>query len=251
VPGIPGSGSQLRCDRNFQATVVGNGETGTLPINSNAPSSPNTVALTGNATPPCLLLPAVQTVTLLRGTDSTTFSLTHQTSDGDAEDPIQLTCTNQAPANCAFNPTAIGAMGVTTLTLTNLKAITASALLFQTHGDANLDHHTTGLSVLFSDFLVASTPITGTITAGQTGSYALAVAPENGLQGTVSFSCTGAPTGASCAVMPASATLNGTATQNVTVTVSTTARSLVAPRDTWRVLPVSYTHLTLPTICSV
>jgi len=99
------------------------------------------------------------------------------------------------------------------------------------------DSLSTGLSVNVMDFQVASTPITGTITAGQTASYAMAVQPQNGLQGTVSFNCTGAPVGATCAVMPSSVTLSGTALQNLTVTVSTTARSLVAPRDTWRVLP--------------
>jgi len=221
----------------FAPTVVGTAETGTLTITSNASSSPNTVALTGNATAACLLLPAVQTVTLLRGTDSTTFSLTHQTQGGEAEAPIQMSCTNQAPATCAFNPDAIGPMGLTTLTLSNLKAVTADALLFQIHGDATLDHHTTGLSVLFSDFLVASTPIMGTITAGQTASYAMAVEPQNGLQGIVSFNCTGAPIGATCAVTPAAVTLSGTGTQNVTVSVTTTARSFAGPRNTWRVLP--------------
>ncbi|HEV2231807.1 MAG TPA: choice-of-anchor D domain-containing protein [Terriglobia bacterium] len=236
-PASLAAGASCAVSVTFTPTVVGNAEAGTLTITSNVSSSPNSVALTGNATPACLLLPAVQTVTLLRGTDSTTFSLTHQTQGGDAETPIQLTCTNQAPATCAFNPDAIGAMGVTTLTLSNLKAITADTLLFQTHGDATLDHHTTGLSVLFSDFLIASAPITGTITAGQTASYTMAIEPQNGLQGTVSFNCTGAPTGATCAVTPAAVTLSGTGTQNVTVSVTTTARSFAAPRNTWRVLP--------------
>lgn len=68
-----------------------------------------------------------------------------------------------------------------------------------------------------------------TIAPGAPASYTLSVGGEGGLTGTVSFSCTGAPSEATCTV-PNPVTVGSTAT-NVIVTVVTTAPSLSAPRS--------------------
>jgi hypothetical protein len=109
-------------------------------------------------------------------------------------------------------------------------------LSFQVHADAALEHLYTGISIDMMDFMMASAAATGNVSAGQTASYAMAVAPAHGLQGTVSFSCSGAPAGATCTVSPQSVALNGTGSSNVSVKVTTTGRSAVGP-VTKRVLP--------------
>jgi hypothetical protein len=234
-PATLAAGANCSVSVTFVPVVVGTAEAGTLTITSNAASSPDTVALTANGLPACFLAANFPAAAILLGSESTTFSIAHQACS--AAGPVHLSCSNQGPATCAFSPDTLTSPDMaSTLTMSNLQALT-SDLNFQVHADAALEHLNTGLSVNVMDFLVVSTPITGTITAGQTASYAMAVAPQNGLQGTVSFSCTGAPIGATCAVAPATVTLSGPAPSNVTVTVTTTARSLVAPRDTWRVLP--------------
>jgi photosystem II stability/assembly factor-like uncharacterized protein len=67
------------------------------------------------------------------------------------------------------------------------------------------------------------------VSPGGTASYAISVAPINGFKDTVSLACSGAPSKATCSVSPASVTLDGSNSQNVKVTVATTAASLAPP----------------------
>ncbi|HKS96834.1 MAG TPA: choice-of-anchor D domain-containing protein, partial [Terriglobia bacterium] len=68
-----------------------------------------------------------------------------------------------------------------------------------------------------------------TVTAGQTATYMLSVAPIGGLNQAVSLTCSGAPSTTNCTISPASPTLDGSHSAPVTVTVTTTARSLTSP----------------------
>jgi VCBS repeat-containing protein len=93
------------------------------------------------------------------------------------------------------------------------------------------------LSGTGQDFQMSSTTTSQTVTAGQTANYSLTVAPEGGLNQTVSLTCSGAPSLATCTLSPGSVTLNGTASATVTVQMTTTAASLAPP---WgRVVPPS------------
>jgi hypothetical protein len=75
-----------------------------------------------------------------------------------------------------------------------------------------------------ADFSVAANPTALTIVAGQTGSVALTVTPQNGSTQTVTFSCSSLPSASACAFVPVSVTLDGTHAASTQVTVSTTAR---------------------------
>ena len=74
-----------------------------------------------------------------------------------------------------------------------------------------------------------------TVSAGQTATYSLSIGGQ-GVAGSATFTCTGAPTGATCSV-PASATVSATTASKVSVSVTTTARSgllpLRFPPTTW------------------
>ena len=88
-------------------------------------------------------------------------------------------------------------------------------------------------------FTMTPVPSSRSVSAGQTASYAITVAPVGGFTGTVSFtnsttsspgSCTAnLPAGALCSFSPGSVTLNGSAAQNVTLTI-TTAPTWHCPR---------------------
>src|SRR5208337_1055522 len=71
---------------------------------------------------------------------------------------------------------------------------------------------------------------TGNAAPGAAASYTLSVGGEGVFNQSVSFTCTGAPSEATCAVSSNPATAGSSAT-NVTVTVTTTAASLNAPRS--------------------
>lgn len=133
------------------------------------------------------------------------------------------TCGNSvgAGANCmisvTFKPTASGTL-TGTLTITD---------------NAAGSPQTISLSGTGEDFSVAASSgstTSATVAPGGTATYNLNIAPGGGLDGTVSFTCSGAPSGATCGVNPSSVTLNGTGSAAVTVSVATTAASAVSYR---------------------
>ena len=78
------------------------------------------------------------------------------------------------------------------------------------------------------DYTVSASPLSQTIAAGQTATFTVSAAPDNGFNQTVTWSCIGAPAGATCSVSPSMLTLDGTHTATATVTLTTTARSMVS-----------------------
>ena len=88
------------------------------------------------------------------------------------------------------------------------------------------------------DYTVSVSPLSQTIAAGQTATFTLSAAPENGFNQTVTWSCMGAPAGATCSVSPSVLTLDGTNMATATVTLTTTARSMVSLPDLPRTSPL-------------
>jgi hypothetical protein len=88
------------------------------------------------------------------------------------------------------------------------------------------------------DYTVSASPLSQTIAAGQTATFTLSSAPDNGFNQTVTWSCVGAPAGATCSVSPSMLTLDGTHTATATVTLTTTARSMVSLPNLPRTSPL-------------
>jgi hypothetical protein len=89
------------------------------------------------------------------------------------------------------------------------------------------------------DYSVSASPLSGTITAGQQANFTVSAAPAHGFNQTVTWTCTGAPAGATCMVSPSSVTLDGSNAATATVTLTTTARGLVIPLVLSRDAPLS------------
>ena len=86
------------------------------------------------------------------------------------------------------------------------------------------------LSGVGQDFsLAASSSQSATITPGQTASYSLTIAPSDGFNQAVGFTCAGAPPEGTCTVTPSSIVLNGSASATIAVTVTTRGASLLVP----------------------
>ena len=79
------------------------------------------------------------------------------------------------------------------------------------------------------DYSVSAGPPSATIAAGSPANFTVAAAPVNNFNGTVTWSCTGAPAASTCTVSPPSVTLNGSNVATATVTLTTTARALATP----------------------
>lgn len=87
-------------------------------------------------------------------------------------------------------------------------------------------------TALAPDFTVGAAPgssSTATISPGQSARYLLSVGPVGGFNQTVTLTCMGAPSKATCMVSPSSVTLDGSNPQDVQVSVTTTAPSGVPP----------------------
>jgi hypothetical protein len=225
------------CTISVQFHPPGLGTTlGTLTINSDAPGSPHTVALSGTGTPACRLLTSTRSATVLRGTDSTSFGVS-DSSPSCTPVPIELSCSLQNPAACALNPATIPPSGSSTLKVSNLRSVAAEWVTVVVNAVSEFRWASESLTVLISDFAFTRAPARATVRAGEATSYALAIRPVNGLAGTVRLSCGGAPQGATCTVAPSAVTLDGSSLGQATVRVTTTARALAGPGTQLR-LPV-------------
>jgi hypothetical protein len=217
--------------------------TGTLTItdNNGAAGSRQTVRLSGTGLESVVSLSSPvtfstqsvgttsssQTVTLTNtGNGSLTFSAIAVTGPF-AIATSGTTCSTSSPvaatATCTvavtFTPTdagaASGSLSFTDNAPNSPQAVTLSG---------------TGTGPDFTLTAASGSSTSATVAAGQSATYTLSVAGEEGLSGAVTFTCAGAPSEATCTVSPNPVTV-GSSAANVTVSVTTTAASVSAPRS--------------------
>jgi hypothetical protein len=222
----------------FVPTASGT-RSGTLSIVDNASGSPQTIALsgTGDAEPPpnvpvvstspsTVTFPSQyvgtsglpQTVTVTN-TGGATLVITAVTPSA-ADFGVINNCTNQvAPGTSCniavfFDPTT-GGSRTGTLSITD---------------NATGSPQTVALTGSGEDFSMAATSTpSATISAGQTATYSVALAPTSGFAQNVALSCSGGPAMSTCSVTPSSVSLSGTAAKNVRVAVATSSQGFVSP----------------------
>lgn len=93
------------------------------------------------------------------------------------------------------------------------------------------------------DFSVAVSPGSFTVAAGQNVTTTISITPANGFSSSVSFSCSGLPSGASCNFSPSTVTPPGAASTTLTVTTAATTASI--HRDRQPLLPIAALGATL------
>ena len=97
-------------------------------------------------------------------------------------------------------------------------------------GDANFAASTSAVVVIDAgtpDYSVSIPNSSATISAGQSATINISVAPQHGFSSAITFSCSGLPASSSCSFNPASVTPSGSAA-STTLTISTTSRALAA-----------------------
>jgi hypothetical protein len=241
LPASLATGNSCSISVTFAPAQTGT-RTGTLSISSDSSVSPHEVSLTGTG---------VSTAAVNLDPSSLEFS---DQLVGTASEPKTVTLTNTgtatlvissidlddpdftlAPASdCPLSPAtlAVGASCSISVTFTPTAPGELRGAVVVRH-DAAGSPEIIGMvgtgGVDFSIEVPSGSSTTATITAGQTATFNLEISPS-GFSGEVSLSCTGAPQGATCTVSPSSVTLDGSTPVGITVTVTTAARSLVAPR---------------------
>jgi len=220
----------------------------TLILADNAADSPQSVPVTGTAIAPAISITpasltfasqtvktpsAPQTVTIKNtGTGPLSFTGTGITIAGANAADFAIvgagdTCSPPlaAGATCSFNVVYNpAAAGTSTATIVVADTVPSSPQLIPLSGTATATPPT--LALTFGPAAGASP--SQTVTAGQTATYMLQISANVGA--TVTFSCSGAPTAATCPA-PAPVTLTANTPAAVSVTVSTTARGVLAPQS--------------------
>ena len=83
------------------------------------------------------------------------------------------------------------------------------------------------------NFTAGSDTSTQTVTAGASATFNLTVTGKNGYNGTITFACTGLPTGAACTFSPASVVSVGNVAGATTLTISSTAAGTASLIPVW------------------
>ena len=149
-----------------------------------------------------------------------------ETSDCGSTLSIEKACTVMV----TFAPTADGVRSGM-LSFTDNGSVVPHALVLSGTG--------TGAGFLIS--VASGSSASQTVTVGQTASYSLVFTPQGGFNGTVTLTCSGAPTGANCTTTPASFPLTGPSAVTSTISVATTAVAFVPPvPESMPALPVSF-----------
>jgi subtilase family serine protease len=125
---------------------------------------------------------------------------------------------------------ALNGSGVAVLTTTLLPAGTDSVTATYVGDSANAGSTSTAQTVTVTgpDFAIATNPTSSTVVAGHaTTSITVTVTPNSlGFSSQITFSCTGLPTGATCAFNPATVT-PGSAPATTALTISTVASTAI------------------------
>jgi hypothetical protein len=241
-PVAPGASCTVQI--TFTPTALGN-RTGVLTVTDNAPGSPHTLAINGQGTSqqasvnPTSLTFVSQPVgatspgaaVTLHNSSITALTISSISATGDFAQTNNCGASLAAGMDCqitvTFTPTATGNRTGTVSIADSSSGSPQSVAL-------------SGMGTDFSVVTATGGSVSATVTAGQPATYNLQLSPT-GFSGTITLTCTGAPSGATCTPTPATLTTNGTSSVPFAVNVTTQARSALfgQPPESFRRPPIS------------
>jgi hypothetical protein len=212
----------------FQAMTGGNNDaflakvaSATAPAVCVSPASLNFAAETATTTSEPM------TVTLTND-GSDTLDITTIASSGPYAETNTCGSSISAGANCTisvtFSPASAGNLGGS-VTVTDNAAGLSGAI------------QTIPLSGTGTDFSLAITPNSVSVSPGQTATYTVTLQASNKFTDTVALSCSGDPAPGSCSISPTSITPTGGSNATATLTATTVASSMTPPGGLGNVKP--------------
>ena len=235
------------------ATIDGGAGSSTLSVSTASTTPPGTyavaitatsgslahsgnVSLTVNA-PPDFAISTTPSSQSVPAGNSTSFTTTVVPSHGFAGS-VSLTATGLPnAATASFNPATIsGGSGASTLTIaTDRTTAVGGYTVAVSAASGDVTHNAAATLVVTAappapaaDFAFTLTPLSPTVAAGGSASYTASVTPSNGFADTVSFSCSGLPSGAECSAPPVTPANGQSATTSLTI--ATTGRAVASNR---------------------
>jgi hypothetical protein len=199
--------------------------TGVLTFNDGALNSPQTLTLTGTGETAQGITLSASTLTFAgQALDSTSsgqaLTVTNHATTAVTVSSVSVTGNFSQTNNCSSVAANGGTCSVTVKFAPSASGASTGTLTVRTSTGTT---QTASLSGTGVDFSVTSSATSDTIQDGATASYKLTITPVGGsFASAIQFSCSGAPSGTSCAFSPSTATPGATAT-SVTMTIATTA----------------------------
>ena len=228
------------CDCQFTpASVAGSGST-TLSVNTASSTPTGTSTLTITATSGTLTHTAQVTLVVAQPADfsvsatppsrtvapaaGTSYTVNVTPSNG-FTGTVNFSVTGlPSGATASFTPASVAGSGSTTLSVNTASSTpTGTSTLTITATSGTLTHTAQVTLVVAqpADFSVSATPPSRTVAPAAGTSYTVNVTPSNGFTGTVNFSVTGLPSGATASFTPASVAGSGSTTLSVNTASST------------------------------
>jgi Beta-propeller repeat len=214
-----------------------------LTISDNALDSPHTVFLTGAGGTPLATLSATNLTFASQGLNTPSAPQTISvTNTGSAEIQFTSVATTgdfSQTNTCVGSPLMIGQSCAISVVFTPTATGSRTGTLSIVDNTSN-SAPTVALVGSGADFSLSAASTSATVTAGQPASYNLQLSPT-GFSGTITLTCTGAPSGATCTPAPATLTTNGSSPVPFVVNVTTQAHSALfrqAP-ESFRRPPIS------------
>ncbi len=132
-----------------------------------------------------------------------------------------------AGASATFTPASITGSGTTTMAVSTAATTPGGSYPLTITGTDGTLTHTASVTLVVSavDFSIAATPASQTVVQGNSTSYSVSLTPINGYAGTVNFSVSGLPAGATGTFTPTSLVGSGTTGLAVSTTTTTPAGS--------------------------
>ena len=221
-PATLAAGANCPISVTFTPAAIGPAS-GALTVFSNSSSSPDSVPLTGTGIAPI----AVLTPSLSFGAQNvgtTSSQVVTLTNNGNAPLNISGTTTNGDFTAFSACPAALAAQTSCNIQVSFTPSIAGARTgsLVLTYDDPAGSQQSTSLSGTGLDFSVSASPSSVSVKAGSTAVYTAAVTGLGGNFATsVSLTCSGLPTGASCAFSPASVVPGaGSASSTLNLTTS-------------------------------
>lgn len=171
--------------------------------------------------------PLQATATIQPGTDSVVVPVATASMNG-YDRPIQLSCANAA-VHCAFDPATVMPGGSSTATISGLGGVRGQSLQLAIAGASSDVVHAAQFEILIGDFALSEPSFGGEVAAGQSAQFPVTLTSYNQFQGPVQLACSGAPQNATCALTPATVSLQGNGVVQTTLTVTTAARAALPP----------------------
>jgi uncharacterized membrane protein len=162
--------------------------------------------------------PSSQTV--LQGT-GTSYSVS-VTPSNDFTGNVSFSVTGlPSGATASFAPSSVTDSGSSTLTVNTLSSTPTGTYTLTVTASGGTLTRSTQVQLFVNAYSVAVTPSSQTVLQGTGTSYSVSVTPSSGFTGSVSFSVTGLPSGATASFAPASVAGSGSSTLTVNTLSST------------------------------